>query len=546
MYKSYIEDNSYDNKLISLINLPIRVDIHEHSLIFCFTSERAKFGTYWICNKCNSNYSYETPSFYCTLCDFDLCYKCLGQYKLNKININNKQNALLNKFDVNNNFKWQINYSSHEHPLTLIKRKNINYSWKCNNCLKILNYNNSSFSCSLCNYNLCENCLNINITLKAFSQNNKKPLIIPYQNQDDFFQIKSFIFLNEEYYNNNLLYCPLPVQLLFTLLANGISQGNALNELKNCFSIKNLENENNFYINLLSSLEYYSSLEMSNTFFSKFSPTNQFETWVLKYFSIFSNNLSELNNFVEKKTHNKVKDYFKDSDLVENNMILSNVLYFNGEWKTKFKITSYPNLFYKSNGQTKKAQYIKCKNDYRYYKDDSIEAIEIPYKYDNMSALILLPNKSLCIDNIINKLNQEKLNILYKNLCMKEVELTIPKFKFYDSNERIDLKNMLKKMGIKEIFEFSNINFLPLIENNGKEHELFKINKVFQTNLLNVDENGTELISITTIEGQNLGLFFHERIIINMIVDRPFLFIIRNSNFKIGKDIILIAKIEDI
>ena len=129
---------------------------------------------------------------------------------------------------------------------------------------------------------------------------------------------------------------------------------------------------------------------------------------------------------------------------------------------------------------------------------------------------------------------------------MKEVELTIPKFKFYDSNERIDLKNMLKKMGIKEIFEFSNINFLPLIKNNEKEPEFFKINKVFQTNLLNVDENGTELISITTIEGQNLGLFFHERIIINMIVDRPFLFIIRNSNFKIGKDIILIAKIEDI
>ena len=32
----------------------------------------------------------------------------------------------------------------------------------------------------------------------------------------------------------------------------------------------------------------------------------------------------------------------------------------------------------------------------------------------------------------------------------------------------------------------------------------------------------------------------------NMVVNRPFLFIIRNKSFEIGEDIILFAKIEDI
>ena len=100
---------------------------------------------------------------------------------------------------------------------------------------------------------------------------------------------------------------------------------------------------------------------------------------------------------------------------------------------------------------------------------------------------------------------------------------------------------MIEKMGIKEIFKVSNTNFIPLVGNAP-----FNIAKVFQTNLLDVNEYGTELVSITAITAafgccptiQNQPIF--------MCVDRPFLFLIRNQGFKRGKDIILLSKIEDI
>jgi hypothetical protein len=64
----------------------------------------------------------------------------------------------------------------------------------------------------------------------------------------------------------------------------------------------------------------------------------------------------------------------------------------------------------------------------------------------------------------------------------------MPKFKFERSDERINLVDMINKLGVKQIFEFSTNNFIPLFKDNGEEHTKFKINKVFQTNLLSVDE----------------------------------------------------------
>ena len=529
-------------EMLSLINVSIQIDAHEHPLIFCFTPDRQNYGNSWACNKCFCNYKYQLPSFYCTFCDYDLCSNCLGIYKLNNINIyrNYKQNSLIqNNPDLV--FKWQKQFPSHTHLLTLIKK--INISWNCDKCLQSFKSDTQSYYCSLCDFDICENCMN-----NSNNNNNNKMknnnLIIPISNiqdnQNNIFQIKSFQTLNEEYTNKNLLYCPLPLQLLFTLLANGIKPGNALDELTNCFLIQDLNEENNYYIQLLTSLFNYSSLNMANTIFCRFTPQSQFQLWLQRYLTTMSKSKDELNAFIYDKTKHKIANYFNDNDLLDD-MILTNVLYFKGFWKKKFE-PCFEDIFYNSKGERNTLKMMKCKDDFKYYKDNYIEVIELPYKDDNMSALIILPDKSILIDNLINKMNgltQEKLNIIYNKLQKRKVEIKMPKFKF-NGVDRINLKQMIKKMGINEIFEFSDTNFIPLVGDNS-----FRIEKIFQTNLLNVDEIGTELISITTITGL-LGCVKPYDETIYMTVDRPFLFIIRNEKFQIGKDIILIAKIEDI
>jgi len=74
------------------------------------------------------------PGYKCGICSFSLCYQCL-----NKIFCEGKQRDF------------------HFHPLILLN----NLFWSCEICKK--NYmNTDSFHCKKCNFNICNNCYNLN------------------------------------------------------------------------------------------------------------------------------------------------------------------------------------------------------------------------------------------------------------------------------------------------------------------------------------------------------------------------------------------------
>ena len=170
---------NYD--FLSLINLPIKVE-HQHPIIFCFTPERIKNGQHWSCHKCFSRYSFEKPSFFCTLCNYDLCQNCLAEYKLNQIQIN----IITSKVpqDPLNIFQWQKLFPEHIHLLTLIQKANKNKTWKCNKCSNIFTNNDSSFYCSLCDFYICKECMNKNY------KNNKMNKMINYDIENPFGNIQ--------------------------------------------------------------------------------------------------------------------------------------------------------------------------------------------------------------------------------------------------------------------------------------------------------------------------------------------------------------------
>ena len=193
-----IQNNN--NDIISLINTSIIVNIHDHPLELCYTIERKNYGTGWHCNKCSNNFSYDTPSFYCTFCDFDLCHNCLGEYQLNEIKINNSNNYKLIQQISNGNFPWQKKNYNHAHLLTLIKRTNNN--WICDKCSQNFQKKEPSFYCSLCDFDICLNCNNQNnnndnnTKLNIFDNN--KSNIFENNKSNPFDNNKSNIFDNNK------------------------------------------------------------------------------------------------------------------------------------------------------------------------------------------------------------------------------------------------------------------------------------------------------------------------------------------------------------
>ena len=148
--------NSLNNiDITSFINFPIKIDAHEHPLLLCICKRPGG----WECDKCSNSYE-NTPSFYCTYCDYDLCQKCLGEYKLNQVKICERNSKVFNiiRNESNNNIQWQRKFPCHKHSLSLIY-KTKKSSWTCNKCSnKYHNSDKSLYYCSICDYNICDKC----------------------------------------------------------------------------------------------------------------------------------------------------------------------------------------------------------------------------------------------------------------------------------------------------------------------------------------------------------------------------------------------------
>ena len=483
-----------EDDLLSLISPPILMtNIHEHPLLYCFPINRNKFGTSWICNICKSKNNYDKSSFYCTFCDFDLCPECLGEYQLDQIKFYNSNLNESNKFkNLNqnpNNFNWQIKHKNHIHNLTLIFKVVKDTRWQCDKCSKYYSNNISSYYCSLCDYDLCYDCFqakpNVNPVIPNVVFNPiRAPVIAPIQKLEVIsdFQIKSFKILNEKYKNKNLIYSPLSIQILLGLLSNFLI-GKSLDELKNLLLFKDISVMNNSFFNIFKTLSNISSLKIINAIFCPVETKSINNELISNYNSIFSKSKEALQKFVKEKTNNKVNNIF--DDLILFGMVFVNILYFNVRWKKKFEENLFQGQFFGKKGE-KCVKMMSLVDDFKYYKDNKIEMVEVPYNVDGLFALILLPSKELSLDDLIKEIDQEKVNSYISKSMSKKIELTLPKFSLMKKTN-IDLINMLKKMGIKSIFD-SLSDFSQLMQNTNN----ININELYQNNLIEIDEKGND------------------------------------------------------
>ena len=50
----------------------IKTTNHKHGLVYLLSNKS------WTCKICNSNFNEKEPTYYCSLCDYNICKKCIG------------------------------------------------------------------------------------------------------------------------------------------------------------------------------------------------------------------------------------------------------------------------------------------------------------------------------------------------------------------------------------------------------------------------------------------------------------------------------------
>ena len=352
------------------------------------------------------------------------------------------------------------------------------------------------------------------------------------------FQVSFFNEINKNKKGKNLIISPLSIFQILSLTANG-ARGKTQLEMIEALRNTNIETLNSINYKILETFKEFKTVEIANAVMSKFTPLQEFMKISEKYCAPLERLISanQVNNWCNKKTHGKITKIIDKLDSLTQ-MILLNAVYFKGTWKIEFKKGSTQKKdFYNLGTEIKQVETMSQMSKFNYYQDTKIQVVQLPYKDDGMSAIIILPRNNVDINEYITSLNSEQnsINELIKKLRISKVNLELPKFEleFYSS-----LKGVLGDMGIKKAF--TNKAELTGLR---KENDL-KVDDVLHKTYLKVDEFGTEAAAVTAVIIKTKSAMPHKEIVYQMKVNRPFLFLLRSSKLPTDYDLLFMSKIE--
>ena len=354
------------------------------------------------------------------------------------------------------------------------------------------------------------------------------------------FQVDIFNRMNKEKKGENLIISPLSIFQVLSLTSNG-AKGETQTEMLEVLGGDNIDELNEINYNILSTTNKFSTIDIANAVMTKFTPLDNFCNIADKYLAPIEPLISveQVNNWCSNKTHGKINKIL-ESLSSDTSMILLNAIYFKNEWSLQFDHEFTKNLsFYNYGNEEKKVETMNQIEYFNYYEDKKVQVIELRFQKDFMSALIILPSEQTDINTYINNLqiSKDEFSTLLKQLKTTKVHLQLPKF---EVNFSETLNQILIDLGMYNAFSEYNADFSGLREEGG----LF-ISKVIHKTYLKVNEEGTEAAAVTIV-GMDDAESIEEEKIYNMKINRPFLFMLRNSKLPKDHDMIFMAKIEKI
>jgi len=133
----------------------------------------------------------------------------------------------------------------------------------------------------------------------------------------------------------------------------------------------------------------------------------------------------------------------------------------------------------------------------RYMQGRGFQAVDLDYRGDDLSLLVLLPDKRDGLSDLEQKLDLRTLVECVGEMRSCEIKLYLPPFKF--SWGVIDLHESLEALGMKAAFDRTRANFSGINGLVPPNKDALFISAVFHKAFVEVNEEGTEAAAATAV-----------------------------------------------
>jgi serpin B len=236
----------------------------------------------------------------------------------------------------------------------------------------------------------------------------------------------------------------------------------------------------------------------------------------------------QINDWVSEQTENRINDLIPPGSIdLWTRLVLTNAIYFMANWDSPFEEEdTVDDTFYLTDGSTKQVQMM---NQYlwTYYTESpgQYQAVRLKYQGASRNSMIIILPAQGQMANFESNLDTDVFNSIRDNMTTYRVNLDLPKFS-YEWNSNIN--DFLKSLGMILPFNASAADFSRITD----EMDLY-VSEVIHKAFVSVDEIGTEAAAATAIVmpgGIGPEPTPTPPPLVNMTINRPFLFLIVNEN----------------
>lgn len=97
--------------------------------------------------------------------------------------------------------------------------------------------------------------------------------------------------------------------------------------------------------------------------------------------------------------------------------------------------------------------YQESKFHYTFIPQDKVQVLELPYKGDDITMVLVLPSTGTPLEDVERNLTSEKLQSWMDSMKETSLLVYLPRFRVEDS---FSVKEKLRKMGLEDLFSPEN------------------------------------------------------------------------------------------
>lgn len=355
------------------------------------------------------------------------------------------------------------------------------------------------------------------------------------QNQNDVvLDSFTYSFLKLETNKNNLVYSPLSIKYALSMLSDG-ANGQTKEEIDKV--IKDLGITK--YENIDKVLSLANSVFIRDTFKNKVK--EEYTTTLKQKYNaevIYDEfkDAKNVNDWIEEKTFGLIKNMLRDEQVQDFDveMLLINALAIDMGWSETFSQESTTSRPF-TNGKNEQVDVAmmhkttESKNT-KFYQDEEYSIVSLPFQDYNGTKLefvAIMPNEKDLDSLLLSENFDSTINGLLDKLRSPENEklsISLPRFDF---EYKASIKSDLQKIGIQTVFS-------DAADLSGISSDPLKADDVLHKATIKCSEKGVKAAAATVIILKDNAAVFEpeEKKIIYLNYNKPFLFIIRDSNTK--------------